>query len=84
VPALRLDRINSQQVFRQARRVMFRYQEGCPCGPEPCGVVLQGERGRVVFEPPVLLPDEQFIPLDLLQGRPSGRGGPRLRMPRSR
>lgn len=83
-PALRLDRINSQQLFQQARRVMYRYQEGCPSGAEPCGVVLQGARGRVVFEPPVLLPDEQFVPVELLQGRPAARSGSRLRMPRSR
>ncbi|MGB5135296.1 MAG: hypothetical protein WBN89_09010 [Prochlorococcaceae cyanobacterium] len=83
-PGLRLDRINSQQVFQQARLVMYRYQEGCPSGPEPCGVVLQGARGRVVFDQPVLLPDEQFVPADLLQGRPAARAGVRIRMPRSR
>ncbi|MCP9927557.1 hypothetical protein [Cyanobium sp. CH-040] len=83
-PALRLDRINSQQVFQQARLVIYRYQEVCPGGPEPCGVVLQGARGRVVFDQPVLLPDEQFVPLDLLQGRASPRAGARIRMPRSR
>jgi hypothetical protein len=82
--ALRLDRINSRQVFQQARRVIFRYQEGCPAGHEPCGVVLQGARGRVVFEQPVLLPDEQFIPIELLQGRSPARPANRLRMPRSR
>jgi hypothetical protein len=71
-------------VFQQARRVMYRYQEGCPSGPEPCGVVLQGQRGRVVFEQPVLLPDEQFIPVELLHGRRAARAGARLRMPRSR
>jgi hypothetical protein len=71
-------------VFQQARRVIQRYQEGCPCGPDPCGVVLQGRRGRVVFEPPVLLPDEQFVSVELLQGRPAARPGSRLRMPRNR
>jgi hypothetical protein len=71
-------------VFRQARRVIHRYQEGCPHGAEPCGVVLQGERGRVVFEPPVLLPSEQFVPVELLLGRPPARSGARLRMPRTR
>ncbi|MFO8238798.1 MAG: hypothetical protein R6U00_11240 [Prochlorococcaceae cyanobacterium] len=71
-------------MFLQARQVIHRYQEGCPFGAEPCGVVLQGHRGRVVFEPPVLLPDEQFVPVELLQGRPVARAGSRLRMPRSR
>lgn len=32
-------------------------------------------RGRVVFAQPVLLPEEQFIPLDLLLAR-SQRSGP--------
>jgi hypothetical protein len=31
-----------------------------------------GGQGRVVFELPVLLPEEQFIPLELVRGR-SGR-----------
>jgi hypothetical protein len=35
------------------------------------GVVLLGEgpQGRVVFEAPILLPDEQFVPMDLLRPR---------------
>ena len=82
-PVLRLDRINSQLVFQQARLVMLRYQQNCPNGPGPAGVVLQEGRGRVVFEQPVLLPDEQFIPIDLLQARSTGRSN-RLRMPRTR
>jgi hypothetical protein len=81
---VRLDRINSQQVFQQARVVVFHYMERCPAGAEPCGVVLQGSKGRVVFEQPVLLPDEQFIPMDLLRGRPTARPASRLRMPRTR
>jgi len=81
---LRLDRINSQQVFQQARQALFRYMEGCPGGGEPIGVVLQGQRGRVVFEQPILLPDEQFVPIDLLRARPGNRAAARLRMPRSR
>jgi hypothetical protein len=47
-------------------------------------VVLLGPRGRVVFERPVLLPDEQFIPVDLLQGRAAVGQTRRLRLPRSR
>ena len=81
---LRLDRINSQLVFQQARRALFHYLERCPCGGDPIGVVLQGQRGRVVFEQPILLPDEQFVPIDLLRGRPSARAANRLRMPRNR
>jgi len=62
--------------------VFFRHLESCPEGPEPVGVVLPlvtedpacGCRGRVVFAQPVLLPEEQFIPLDLLLAR-SQRSG---------
>ena len=82
--SLRLDRINSQQVFQLARRALFHYMERCPSGGDPIGVVLQGQRGRVVFEQPILLPDEQFVPIDLLRGRQSARTGNRLRMPRNR
>ena len=81
---LRLDRINSQRVFQLARQALFHYMERCPAGSDPIGVVLQGERGRVVFEQPILLPDEQFVPIDLLRGRQSARTGNRLRMPRNR
>jgi hypothetical protein len=79
-----LDRINSQQVFHQARQALFHYMERCPGGGEPIGVVLQGGRGRVVFEQPILLPDEQFVPIDLMRGRPGNRAAGRLRMPRNR
>jgi hypothetical protein len=81
---LRLDRINSQVVFQQARQALFRYMERCPGGSDPIGVVLQGPRGRVVFEQPILLPEEQFVPIELLRGRQTSRASGRLRMPRSR
>jgi hypothetical protein len=81
---LRLDLINSQQVFQLARRALFHYMERCPLGGDPIGVVLQGQRGRVVFEQPILLPDEQFVPIDLLRGRQTARTANRLRMPRNR
>lgn len=44
------------------------------------GIVLagQGDLGRAVFEPPVLLPEEQFVPLDLIRG---GRARPRSPRP---
>jgi hypothetical protein len=81
---LRLDRINSQVVFQQARSVLYSYMDRCPGGVDPHGVVLQGARGRVVFDQPVLLPDEQFIPFELLRGRTAARAATRLRMPRNR
>jgi hypothetical protein len=45
-------------------------------------VVLSGAengspRGRVVFSPPVLLPDEEFVALDLLRNGGPRPGGPR-------
>ncbi|AFY27918.1 hypothetical protein [Cyanobium gracile] len=77
---LRLDRINSAELLRRSRRIYFRFLESCPTAPDPMGVVLLGEgpQGRVVFEVPILLPEEQFVPLELLRPRParnrSGRG----------
>jgi len=57
--------------------VIFRHLQQCPDGPEPIGAVLPVDlsdpaclsRGRVVFAQPVLLPEEQFVPLELLQSR---------------
>jgi hypothetical protein len=69
-------------VFQLARQAMYAYMERCPMGPDPCGVVLQAGRGRVVFELPVLLPDEQFIPLDLIRGRTPRGGASRVRWAR--
>ncbi len=76
---LRWDRINSGDLIARARRIYFTYLEQCPCGGEPVGIVLagQGELGRAVFEAPILLPEEQFVPLDLIRGR-----SPRPRSPR--
>jgi len=67
--SLRLDRINSAELLRCCRRVYFRFLEACPTAPEPLGVVLlgAGPLGRVVFELPVLLPEEQFVPMELLR-----------------
>jgi len=69
-------------VLHQARQVLFLYLHDCPAGPEPHGVVLQPHGGRVVFERPVLLPEEQFVPLELLRTRPTRQRPSRLRMPR--
>ena len=81
---LRWDRINSGDLIGRARRIYFTYLEHCPCGGEPIGIVLagQGELGRAVFEVPVLLPDEQFVPIDLIRGRLARSGAARLRLPR--
>lgn len=78
---LRWDQINSQDVLRRARRIYLHYFEQGPGGITPIGIVLQGNngQGRVVFEAPVLLPDEQFVPLELIRsrpGRPRGFRGP--------
>ncbi len=79
---LRLDRINSSEVLRSARSIYFHYLSGAVGGQEPLGVVMPegAGRGRVVFETPVLLPHEQFVPIDLLRsrsgsGRRNGRNG---------
>ena len=58
-------------------------------GRDPFGVVLQGgaqaqagQQGRVVFDTPILLPDEQFIAIEWILGRSKRGPGPRLRMPK--
>ena len=72
----RWDRINSAAVLAQARHVYYQFLERYGGPQEPLGIVItqpQSGHGRVVFELPVLLPNEQFIPIDLLRAR-SGRG----------
>ena len=72
----RWDRINSADVIARARRIYYSYLENSGGGVDPCGIVVTGPsggQGRVVFETPVMLPDEQFIPLELVRGR-GGRG----------
>ncbi len=82
---LRLDRINSRQLLQAARQIYFRYLAGSG-GREPLGVVMVGEtdQGRVVFAVPVLLPEEQFVPLELMRNRGLGRPSraSRLQVPR--
>ena len=67
----RWDRIDSRSLIAQARRIYFAYLSSTPAGQEPLGVVVdpQGPDGRVVFETPVLLPDEEVIAIDLIRGR---------------
>ena len=69
----RWDRIDSRSLIAQARRSYFAYLSSTPAGQEPLGVVVDPQEpdGRVVFEPPVLLPDEEFIAIDLIRGRTS-------------
>lgn len=70
-PSLRFDRIDSGRLISQARRIYLLHFEQGGSGAEPLGIVLHPGtgQGRVVFEVPVLLPDEQFVPLELLRGR---------------
>lgn len=82
---LRLDRINSRQLLQAARQIYFPYLAGSG-GREPLGVVMVGEtdQGRVVFAVPVLLPEEQFVPMELMRNRGLGRPSraSRLQVPR--
>jgi hypothetical protein len=68
-----LDRIDSGRLIAQARRIYLHHFEQGASSVEPLGIVLQPHTGlgRAVFETPVLLPDEQFVPLDLLRVRVS-------------
>ena len=70
--APRWDRIDSRSLIAQARRIYFAYLSSTPAGQEPLGVVVDPQEpdGRVVFETPVL-PDEEFIAIDLIRGRTS-------------
>ena len=58
-----LDRLGSQDLFQ----LPLRHSRGL----EPIGVVLIPDQseGRVVFEASVLLPDEEFVGLELIRGR---------------
>ncbi len=68
---LRLDQVNSGDLIRSARRIYADFVVATLAMAKPTGVVLLADRrqGRVVFEQPVLLPDELFIPMDLLRPR---------------
>ena len=67
----RWDRIDSRTLIAQARTIYFSYLTDTPGGHDPIGVILKTgqNEGRVVFDTPVLLPDEEFIALDLIRGR---------------
>ena len=70
----RLDRVNSVELLRQARAVYFGYLSQSSGAVDPQGIVLSGSGGgRVVFDLPVLLPEELFVPIDWLRGRTQGR-----------
>ena len=71
----RWDRVDSRALIGLARRAYFSYLSDSPGGQEPIGVVvdLAQDLGRVVFEHPVLLPEEDFVALDLIRGRSSGK-----------
>ena len=58
-----------------ARTTYFNYLAHTPSGLEPVGAVVHLEHGegRVAFEVPVLLPDEEFVGIELIRGR-STRG----------
>jgi hypothetical protein len=82
----RLDRVNSRELLRAARSVYFGFLEHGPGGGEPVGIVLVGdsEQGRVVFDQPVLLPEERFVPIEFLRLRGSLRTrGNRSPVPRT-
>ena len=58
-----------------ARTTYFNYLADTPSGLEPVGAVVHLEHGegRVAFEVPVLLPEEEFVGIELIRGR-STRG----------
>ncbi|CAK23576.1 Conserved hypothetical protein [Synechococcus sp. WH 7803] len=77
-PALtpRWDRVDSRRLIAVARKVYFKHLTTNGYSLDPLGVVVNGQHddGRVVFEMPTLLPEEQFISAELI--------GLRLKRPR--
>lgn len=72
VPATpRWDRVDSRASIRAARGIYYSHLSESSGAPDPLGVVLAPGQpgGRVVFELPVLLPEEEFIELELIRGR---------------
>ena len=67
----RWDRVDSRRMIALARRIYFQHLSESAQSREPCGVVvtLDLSEGHVVFEPPTLLPDEQFISAELISKR---------------
>lgn len=83
--------MNSSELLQEARRVYYAYLSTGSSGGDPVGIVLSpppksgadrralpqaAAGGRVVFDPPVLLPDEQYVPIDWLRIRGGGRTRP--------
>ena len=60
--------MDSRRLISVARRVYFKHLTTNGYLLDPCGVVINGEHddGRVVFEMPTLLPEEQFISAELI------------------
>ena len=69
----RCDCIDSRYLIRIARQTYFKYLSDTVGGHEPIGVVvaMDQQEGRVAFDAPVLLPDEEFVGLELIRGRTS-------------
>lgn len=68
---MRLDQVDGRSLILAARRIYADFLVAAMGSGKPTGVVLLADRrqGRVVFDPPVLLPDELFIPLEQLRAR---------------
>ena len=73
-------------VIQAARRVLAEALDNGSPAIDVCGVVLKvttaKPQGRVVQSLPLLLPDEQFIPIELIRARRSRSGASRLRFAR--
>ena len=65
--------MDSRELIRLARQIYFKYLSDTPAGPEPMGVVVDLDHadGRVVFDSPVLLPEEDFVGFELIRSRGS-------------
>jgi hypothetical protein len=63
--------VDSRRLIALARKIYFQHLSESAQSLEPCGVVVNIDlsEGRVVLEPPTLLPDEQFIGAELISRR---------------
>ena len=73
--------MDSRRLIALARRVYFKHLTTNGYHLDPFGVVVNSDNddGRVVFETPTLLPEEQFISAELIGVRPKRAKSPRER-----
>ena len=66
--------VNSSDLMQKAGVIYFEYLSINLHGVDPIGVVIhrQSEQGRIVFENPPLLLNEQYLRIEYLSAKKSG------------